>query len=111
MNKLFYATIKEFTLMLVKNEIPFSYSLLYDGAQWSFPKFKGDISIHSGTYASDRGYLESYNMPWDEDDVSVCTPEEMIELLNGNKSNKEYEYHYTPDDTFNSLSTLLNLGE
>lgn len=107
----FEFSINTFNTMLVKNEISFSYSPLYDGAQWTFPKFKGDISIHSGTYASDKGYLESYNMPWDDDDVTVCTPEEMIELLNGNKSNKEYKYHYTPDDLFNSFSALLNLGE
>lgn len=111
MENKFYATIKEFTLMLVKNEIPFSYSPLYDGAQWTFPMFKGDIAIHSGTYDSDEGYLESYNMPWDEGDVSVCTPDEMISRLKGNPPNGEYEYHYTSDDLFNSFSTVLNLGE
>lgn len=77
-NNKFYAPIKEFTFLLLRNKIPFSFAPLYDGGQWTFPAYpNGDVAIHSGTYHSDEGYLESYGMPWDEGDVSVETPEEM----------------------------------
>ena len=85
----FYAAIKEFTLLLVRNEIPFSYAPFRDGGQWKFKNFEGDIAIHSGTYYCDEGYLESYRMPWDNGDVSVYYPADMVHLLLGEEPKEE----------------------
>lgn len=57
--------------------IPYILRPLYDGFQWRFNWCGGDIIIHEGSYRNKEGYLESYNFPWDMDDVSVMTPYDM----------------------------------
>ena len=110
-NTKFESTIHEFTRLLVSYDIPFEYALFRDGAQWKFPAYpNGDVAIHSGTYHSDEGYLESYGMPWDEDDVTVTTPYEMVLRLSGDEPREEMELSYTVADAFNSLMTCLDLA-
>lgn len=109
-NTKFESTIREFTRLLVSYDIPFEYAPFRDGAQWKFSTYPdGDVAIHSGTYHSDEGYLESYGMPWDEDDVTVTTPYEMVLRLSGDEPREEMELSYTAADAFNSLMTSLSL--
>lgn len=54
---------------------------LYDGYQWTFSEFSGDIVIHWGSYGSRYGHFESMGMPWDGDDCTECTANEIIEWL------------------------------
>ena len=109
-NTKFEGTIREFTRLLISYDIPFEYAPFRDGGQWKFPAYPdGDVAIHSGTYHSDEGYLESYGMPWDEDDVSVTTPYEMTLRLSGDEPREEMELSYTAADAFNSFMTSLGL--
>jgi len=66
---------------LKKAGIEFTWDYLYDGYQWRFSTFRGDVAIHSGTYGSRHGLFESYHMPWDEEDVTVLTCAEVIQHL------------------------------
>lgn len=73
---------RRFNRKLKKAGIKFEWHPLYDGYQWTFDKFPGgDITLHSGTYYARRGYLESYRMPWDGDDVTVLDHDEAIQHL------------------------------
>ena len=69
---------------LKKAGIEYSWVHLYNGYQWTFPNYpNGDAAIHSGTYSNRRGYFETYCMPWDEDDVTVLTADELVTKLKG----------------------------
>jgi hypothetical protein len=57
----------------------------YEGYQLRFNWCKGDVACHSGTYGSRSGYVETYNFPWDDGDVSMLTPIEA--------ANKIYNYY------------------
>ena len=48
----------------------------------TFENSEGDAALHDGTYGHERCYWETYKFPWDEDDVSVHTTEELLLLLN-----------------------------
>lgn len=99
-----------FTQGLLENNIPFTYEPLFDGGKWTFPKYPhGDVALHSGTYHSAEGYVESYGMPWDNGDVSVCLPHEMICRIIGEESRESGEKKYNTDDLFGSLAVLLGL--
>lgn len=98
-------TIKTFTQLLVENNIPYTFEPLFDGGKWVFPN-GGDVAIHSGTYNSQNGFVESYGMEWDKGDVSSCTVEEMIRRLKNETPCKENEYNYSYEDFLNSLSIL-----
>ncbi len=75
---MFVETINKVNDLLEKERIPYQYLPLFDGAQWRFSFLHGDLAVHSGTYASDLGFIESFQMPWDYDDVTVDTPEAMV---------------------------------
>ena len=64
---------------LKKSGIEFKWDYLYDGYQWTFPKLPGDVAIHSGTYSAQHGYFESYQMPWDNGDVTILTCAEVVQ--------------------------------
>ena len=109
-NTKFESTIREFTRWLISYDIPFEYAPFYDGAQWKFPQYEdGDVVIHSGSYHSDEGYVESYGMPWDDDDVTVTTPYEMALRLSGEEPREDMELSYTIGDAITSLATSLGL--
>jgi len=53
----------------------------HGGAQIRFPWCKGGVAIHDGTYGHEVGYVESYEFPWDNEDVSMVDPEEAVERI------------------------------
>lgn len=48
----------------------------------TFENSEGDAALHDGTYGHEHCYWETYKFPWDNDDVSVHTTEELLLLLN-----------------------------
>lgn len=67
-----------FSDSLIEDSIPFTIERILDGYKWTFPDIPGgDVIIHSGSYSHAFGMVESWGMPWDEDDVSVLAPTEM----------------------------------
>jgi hypothetical protein len=61
--------------------IPHTVHDCWDGAQIRFPWCEGDVAIHSYTCACAKGYVESYQFPWDDGDTSVLDPEEAVERI------------------------------
>lgn len=69
---------------LMLRDVKFVMTPLYEGFQWTFPDTvlsDGDVALHVGTYGCRDGYLESYQMPWDDGDVSVLKPDEMAQKI------------------------------
>lgn len=64
------------TLILGFLKIPYTVNELWDGWQIRFPWCEGDVAAHRGTYGAANGKVESYQFPWDDDDVTVLTPRE-----------------------------------
>lgn len=66
---------------------------MFDGFGFSFQddngKEIGDGIIHRGSY-SHNSCIETMGMPWDEDDVSTHTPQELAMLL--------HEFYYGEED-------------
>lgn len=62
--------------ILTTLHIPCTMNALWEGWQLRFPWCAGDIAAHRGTYGQAQGKVESYCFPWDNDDVTVLTPEE-----------------------------------
>lgn len=62
--------------LLADMGIPYTVHTLWDGAQLQFPWSCGDVACHFGTRGGHYGYVETYRFPWDNDDVSMLTPEE-----------------------------------
>lgn len=62
---------------LIPAGIPFTVHPISEGLQLRFPWHEGDVACHAGTYCSDCGCVESYQFPWDDEDVTVQTPKEM----------------------------------
>lgn len=58
---------------------------LYYGFQVFFQGFEGDAILHDGSLGRDLCMLETCGMPWDNNDVSIHTTDELISLL------KEYK--------------------
>ena len=56
--------------------IPYTTNELWDGWQIRFPWCEGDVAAHRGTYGAANGKVESYQFPWDDDDVTELTPRE-----------------------------------
>ena len=73
--------ILELANLCTKKDIPFTLNIIWDGLQIRFPWHPGDMACHAGTYGHTGGCVESYQFPWDEDDVSVLEPKEAIDLL------------------------------
>ena len=80
MNDIITCTANYFEALLNAYRIKHKRQRLYDGYQWFFD-FHGDIVIHGYSYNYAHGYLESMGFSWDNDNVSVFTPHEMIEHL------------------------------
>lgn len=62
---------------LIPAGVPFTVNPIFEGLQIRFPWCEGDVACHAGTYSSDCGCVESYQFPWDDEDVTVQTPKEM----------------------------------
>ena len=72
----YYERISFIKSILDSLHIPCSMNGCWEGWQLRLPWCEGDVAAHNGTYENDRGMVESYQFPWDDDDVSVLTPEE-----------------------------------
>lgn len=105
-------TVNLFNQLLVTYDIPFSLGYMFGGVQWKFPAYPdGDIILHDGSYGHEEGYLESYRMPWDEDDVSVALPHEMVRRLLGWAPNREAERDYDVFDALDSMDAMLSTDQ
>lgn len=74
----YLSTMTNISITLSNLGIEHDLHPLHNGYQITFPWCSGDIAMHPGTYCSEDGYVESYQCPWDGDDVSVLTPDEML---------------------------------
>jgi len=61
--------------------IPNEVNDCWGGAQIRFPWTIGDVACHEYTSGSENGYVETYQFPWDEEDVSALTPEETVDRI------------------------------
>ena len=111
MNTKFSPVATYFNMLLAQHGIEYHMSPCRDGFQWTFPHLNGDVVIHSGSYYSDEGYLESFGMPWDGGDVSVCTPFEMTRRVAGGEPHAEGEKKYNLTDMFESVKKMADLSE
>ena len=99
-----------FTNLLLENNITFTCEPLFDGYKWTFAHLpEGDVALHRGTYGSNEGYVESFCMPWDNGDVSVCLPYEMVCRIKGEEPRESGEKSYSFEDCLNSLKITLGL--
>ena len=73
---MFIISIAKTASLLQEMDVPFTIKKIWDGYQLRFGWCEGDVACHSGTYGSLEGFVETYCFPWDEDDVSMLTPEE-----------------------------------
>lgn len=80
-NKDFAKTIFSISLELSDLGIPNTVEKCWDGYKIKFPWCEGDVAMHSTTYESANGCVESYKFPWDEGDVSVLRPKTAIKLI------------------------------
>ncbi|MBQ2543882.1 MAG: hypothetical protein II556_02900 [Bacteroidales bacterium] len=67
------------------------FGTLNNGLQVKFDGFDGDAVIHDFSYGHELGEWETYKMPWDDDDVSVHTSEELASLLEKESDKKSSE--------------------
>ena len=82
MKRQIQTTTQSFCCQLIEQGIPFTIEHCLDGWKWTFPDYpNGDVICHRGSYGVGRGHVESYHMPWDGDDVTHCTPSEMVVAL------------------------------
>lgn len=80
-NQEYYRRITFIAEALDELDIPNNLRLCYNGAQLRFPWCEGDVACHEGTYGSDSGFVESYQFPWDDGDVTMLSPQEFIEKV------------------------------
>ena len=79
------------------------FGTLNNGLFVKFEGFRGDAVIHDFSYGHEAGKWETYKMPWDEDDVSVLTTEELVELLYEKSGKKDASFL----DSYNKLNAML----
>lgn len=70
----YFLAIATIAQLLDEAKVPFTVKNLYEGYQLRFPWHEGDVACHIGTYCSGRGLVETYQFPWDDDDISILTP-------------------------------------
>ena len=81
LNPDFVSVAAELIAELKSFDVPFTTNVAYDGIQFRFPWHDGDVIIHSGSYSCKSDMMESYQFPWDRDDVSTWKPMEIAALL------------------------------
>lgn len=78
----YYERISYIANKCLENKIPFEIKPCWEGWQIKFAwADNADIAAHSWTYGTKSGLVESYQFPWDDDDVSTMTPEEAFEKI------------------------------
>lgn len=102
------ATAMYFNALLRRKGIEYKIESCWDGYKWKFEGYDGDIAIHSGTYYYDEGYVESYLMPWDDDDVSVLLPQEAVARIAGEDPAYTIERQYNLRDFLESVHHLYD---
>ena len=70
----YYDTIALMGEVLSEHKVPFTINPCHDGYQIRFPWCKGDIAMHSLTIGAREGMVETYQFPWDGDDVTPMSP-------------------------------------
>ena len=80
-NNVYVKAINNIIEKLIAAQVPFTVNPAFEGLQLRFPWHCGDVACHAGTYSSDQGLVESYQFPWDDDDVTVATPKLMADLI------------------------------
>ncbi len=76
-NKKYVDAINALISYLISAGIPFTVNPAFEGMQLCFPWHEGDVACHAGTFGSGKGMVESYQFPWDENDVTTLEPKEM----------------------------------
>lgn len=69
------------SLELSDLSIPNTIEGCQDGYKIEFPWCEDDVAMHSWTYGSTDGRVESYEFPWDEGDVTVLRPTTAIKFI------------------------------
>lgn len=77
----YMSRINTIAQICAEHGVPYVTRKLWEGAQIRFPWCEGDIACHDGIYGHSDGMVESYQFPWDDEDVSVLTPEEAGALI------------------------------
>lgn len=77
----YYSVIVYIKHILDRAGVPCAINPIYEGYQLRFPWCKGDVAMHDGTYGAKAGHVETYEFPWDEDDVSELEPIEAAALI------------------------------
>ena len=72
-------TLDKFLGLLEDLQVPLpTIENCFDGFKMTWPKlWKGDVIIHSGSIGHENGMVESFKFPWDKDDVTGASVEEM----------------------------------
>lgn len=66
---------------LNESAIPYIIEPYAGGFVVKFPWCNGDIACNSFTYYHEDGLVETYQFPWDNDDVTVLAPEEAVDRI------------------------------
>lgn len=98
MNEKYLEVMNNIAKSLITHGVPFYYQPCFDGMQFRFPwAGDADIAIHSGTYGNEYNRVESYQFPWDFDDVSVLSADEFISnILDLWEKQKEFYSQWEP---------------
>ena len=80
-NNHYFEIISSIYGQLTHRGVPVTMNPLWGGYQLRFHWCNGDVIMHPYSYYNSEGMVESMGFPWDEDDVSIHTPSEMIELI------------------------------
>ena len=64
-----------------------------NGWQVTFKGLDGDIILHDHSYNHEQYLWESYRFPWDYDDVSTHSTEEIVNLLAALKNGTGWEQY------------------
>lgn len=63
-------------------KVPYNISpCLGEGYEVTFPWTKGKVTVHDGSYLNGRGFITSYDFPWNEGFPFSCSPQEMGEKV------------------------------
>lgn len=81
MEKNYETVINELALELAAVGVPHEINECHDGWQLRFPWCIGDVVIHSGSYEHSAGKVETYQFPWDDDDVTVLSVQAAAALI------------------------------
>lgn len=110
MKEIIRETAEKFEKLLENEMINYTRFNIYDGYKYIFSAFPyADVVIHSGSYHYWEGHVESMGFPWDEGDVTHCTPEHMVGLMTGKCTTEDFNFDYSTEDFINSLENIMGI--